>query len=82
MGERWWTTPGGLPPSAAKGLPPLTAKEVRWARLSLILIPMLALVAAVVFRVWGVLIVASVPFFNLFVIAPPSHRRTILGLDK
>lgn len=82
MGRRWWTSAAGLPPSAAKGLPALTAKEVRWARVNLILIPLMAVVAAVVFRRWYLLIVALPPYLNLLVITPASHRRTILGLDK
>ena len=82
VGKRWWTQPFGLPPSAAKGLPDLTDRQVLAARVSLILIPVMALAAAVVFRAWPVVIVAASPFFNLLLITPPSHRRRILGHDK
>lgn len=79
MGKRWWTQPFGLPASADRGLADLTDRQVLVARLSLILVPLMVIGAAVATGRWYLLILGVSPFFNLFVVMPPSHRRRVLG---
>ena len=82
VGNRWWTRPFGLPPSADDGLPEITANQVLVARVNLVLIPLLAIALGRVTGTWPLLLLAAAPFFHVFVIAPPSHRRRILGLKS
>ena len=79
MEKRWWTQPFGLPPSAKRGSSELTPRQVAIARLSLVLVPLVVLAAVAVTSRWYLLILAAPPFYNLFVIMPPSQRRRILG---
>ncbi len=80
VSDRWWTKPFGLPPKADKGSAPLTDRQVKWFRANLVLIPLLVIVAAAVTGKWYLLLIALSPFYNLFVIQPPSDRKKILGL--